>query len=190
MERRQAGRHLVWIVTALAVGAGAGCETLEKKFTRKPKGPRPRPTPVIQFQDYSRSMTPLDRYRKHYMIFDYWNSELIDALQGASVNPKRYKRASQDALNELVTMHSLLTEDKAAALGALIQERTVLDRQLQAELIAGSRMALAARTLEMQARKINRNFFWRDVQDALKPQEAVTAPAEAQADTPGDAATP
>lgn len=200
MAQRQSGRIILGIAAVLAAAAGAGCETMEKKFVRKSKKPRERPSPVIQFQDYSRGMTPLDRYRKHYMIFDYWNSDLIDALQVSSTNPKRYKRASQDALEELVTMQALLTDEKSAALAPLIDERTKLDRQLQAEAVSGARMSMAVRILESQGREINRNFFWRDVEDALKPQEplpAADAPvaagealAPAEIGTPGDAGTP
>ena len=146
-----------------------GCESLQKKLTRKPKQPQARPNPVIQFQDYSRAMTPLDRYRKHYMIFDYWNSELLDAIQSHPLNPKRYRRASSDALGELQALQGLLTEELAGRLAPLIEERTELDRRLQRVDASDSQVPFLQRDLEAQTRRFQREFFWRKVEDHLKP---------------------
>ncbi len=145
-----------------------GCESLERKLTRKPKHPPPAPSPIIQFQDYTRSMTPLDRYRKHYMIFDYWNGEFIEALQSPSLNQKRLSRASTESLGELRTMQGLLREDKAAQFAPLLEEREAIDRQLQGGGIDALRAVTPLRQLEAQSRQIHRDFFWRDVQDQLR----------------------
>jgi len=166
-------RHPLILLAAgwLLMGPGlAGCEALQKKLTRKPKHPKAAPTPVIQFQDYSRAMTPLDRYRKHYLIFDYWNSKLLDALQSRPLNPKRYRRASSDALGELQTLHGLLTEELATRLAPLIEDRTELDARLQRGGVSDSQVPPLQRDLEAQTRRFQREFFWRKVQDQLKPQ--------------------
>ena len=147
-----------------------GCESLARKITRKPKNPPPAPSPIIQFQDYTRSMTPLDRYRKHYMIFDYWNEEFIETLRSSSMNEKRLARASTEALGELRTLQGLLREDKGASLAPLLQEREAIDRQVQLGVVGTLQATTTLRVLESQSRQMHRDFFWRDVQDHLKEQ--------------------
>ena len=160
------------LVTSTLVTGLTGCESLQRKFTRKPKqAPKPL-APIITFQDYSRAMTPMDRYRKHYMMFDYWNDELMEALQGSTPNPKRFKRASEEALTELQTMKELLIDDVAVRLDPLLEERAKIHRQLQAPSFNTGSANTIGRTLESQTRQIQREFFWRDVQESLKPQDS------------------
>jgi hypothetical protein len=151
------------------VSAGLGCESFQRKFTRKPKHPAAPPNPIISFQDYSRAMTPMDRYRKHYLMFDYWNDELLDALQETSPSPKRLKRSSAEALNELATLRGLLSEEKAAPLDRFVDERVKINEQLQSSTMNPSRANALWRELELQTRRIERDFSWRDVEDHLNP---------------------
>ena len=169
---RRRGMILLAASSWLLLSGLTGCESLQRKLTRKPKQPQARPNPIIQFQDYSRAMTPLDRYRKHYLIFDYWNSELLDAIQSRPLNPKRYRRASLDALGELQALQGLLTEELAGRLAPLIEERTELDSWLQRGGVSDSQAPPLQRDLEAQTRQFQREFFWRKVEDHLKPQES------------------
>ncbi|MBI3087448.1 MAG: hypothetical protein HYY91_00955 [Candidatus Omnitrophica bacterium] len=164
----------VIVLVAAALLAGVGCESLQKKFIRKRRD-MPRPSPIIAFQDYTRAMTPLDRYRKHYMMFDYWNSELVDVLQARDVNPKRVKRASGESLQELKTMQGLLADDIAAQVAPLITEREQIDRRLQRGSSTPSQVGLTARQLEAQTREVHRSLFWRNVEDRLKDGDAPPA---------------
>lgn len=163
-------RWRLFLLTAhlLLLTVLGGCEGLQRKFTRKPAHVKP-PTPIINFEDYTRAMTPVDRYRKHFMIFDYWNDDLLVALQSRSVNAKRLRRASSDALAELETLSSLLTDEMAARLAPLIEERARLDRQLQSGSFSAGDLSGMMRVLEAQARLIHRDLFWRDIEDHLKP---------------------
>ena len=162
----------VWLLACCVslVAALAGCESLERKFTRKPKHPLPPPNPIINFQDYNRTFTPLDRYRKHYLMFQYWNDALIDGLQSSPLNPKRFKRASTESLAELETLKGLVTEEVAARMAPVIEGRSTIDRQLQSGDIGEMQVHAVTRDLEAQTRTIHRNFFWRDIEDQLKPQ--------------------
>ena len=114
-------------------------------------------------------MTPLDRYRKHYMVFDYWNDELMEALQSPPQNPKRFRRASTEALAELETMKDLVVDEMAARLTPLIEERAAIDHELQGGGFSASQAPTLVRRLESQTRELQRGFFWRDVEDRLKP---------------------
>lgn len=151
----------------LAVGL-SGCESVQRKFTRKPKKPAPAPSPIIAFQDYDRAMTPLERYRKHYLMFDYWNDDLKRGLEAVTLNPKGLKRASKEALAELTALKDLLREDIAVEFEPLINERAAVDRRVQGGSVTPSQTHTILRALEAQTREVHRHFFWRDVEDKLK----------------------
>jgi len=123
---------------------------------------------VTVFQDYSAAMTPLDRYRKHYAIFDYWASGLQDALESRTPNPKRITLASTEALGELEAMKGLLTDEAAARLDPLLKEQTEIHRVVSSVGFDAVRSDFIKRQLESQMRAIHRDFFWRKVQDQLK----------------------
>ena len=147
--------------------AVVGCESLQRKLTRKSK-PKPPPTPIISFQDYTAAMTPLDRYRKHYTIFDYWNSELIAALEVRTPNPKRIKLASSEVIGELETMKGLVVDEVAARFEPLLKERAQINHELQSPGFDGFRSDRVKRQLEAQTRQIHRELYWRKVEDQLK----------------------
>jgi len=152
-----------WLVVALS-----GCESLERKLTRKPKHPEPPPNPIINFQDYSQSMTPLERYRKHYLIFDYWNGELREALADRSPNSKRMMRACSESLGELEALKGLVPDDVARQLEPLLAARERWKSQLERGTLSSSEAMLIQREVESQARQIHREFFWRNMEDKLK----------------------
>ena len=82
MGRAEQRAHVVAVCAAALLGAGAlsGCESLREKFIRKPKGPTERPQAIFRFLDYTKIITPVDRYRKHAMLFDYWTADLANAI--------------------------------------------------------------------------------------------------------------
>lgn len=148
--------------------AGTGCESLQRKFTRKPKNPAPPPTPIVQFVDYSKGLTPLDRYRKHYLLFDYWNDTLLSELQSKSPNAKRLRRASVDALAELRALQDFLDEGTRERMNPLIEERSKIEEQLERMQPNPSMLSTWYRRLEFQKRQIGRDFFWRDVENHMR----------------------
>ena len=147
---------------------------MQRKLTRKPKS-YVRPSAIIQFQDYSRAMTPLDRYRKHYVMFDYWNSELLGTLEGRDFNVKRLRTYSSEALQELRRLHGLLQEDVAAQVGPLIEERAKVDQEISQRLLMPSDVGAIRQRLEVQTRRIHRELSWRVVEDHLKSYETTDA---------------
>jgi hypothetical protein len=147
--------------------AGTGCEAIVKKFTRKPKHASARPSPVISFQDYSAGATPQERYRKHYLLFEYWNAELMDELQRAMMNAKRARRASGEAVQELRELRGLLQEPQRAMIDPVIDQRQRLDGQLKADVLTAAQRESAGRLLERQTRQLHRGLSPRKVEDKL-----------------------
>ena len=161
-------RSVALVLSAVCCLLFAGCESLQRKFIRKSKTPPPAPTPIIQFQDYSHALTPIDRYRKHSLIFDYWQSELLTALASPPLNPKRLRRDSADSLAELRVLQSLLDESTSARMAPLVEERARLNSELQSGVPTEPQARILANQLEAHATRLHRDFFWRDVEDHLK----------------------
>ncbi len=163
-------RRLVLAVCCLLV-VGTGCEAMQKKFVRKRKTPLARPAPIVTFQDYTRSMTPLDRHRKHYVMFDYWNAELLGALEDRDFSVKRLRKCSSEALQELRILQGNLQDDLAAEVDPLIHERARLDQQIQQRLLMPSDLGTLRQRLEVQTRQIHRELSWRNVEDRLRQDD-------------------
>ena len=175
------------LLLAIALLAGAGCESMQQKFTRRKTKVEEAPAPVITFEDYSRTQTPLDLYRKHYLMFEYWNSELQDALESSPVNPKRVRLASEESYLELQSLQRLLTEEAGAPLAAVLEERRGLNAQLNNQSLSRPAAQLLKKPIDAHARLINGQFFWRTMKDRLKPP---AVPAQDAATSPEAAATP
>ena len=167
--RRRAAAWRFAAAAALAALSLAGCESLQRKFTRTSKVPLAAPTPIVQFQDYTKAMTPLDRYRKHYLMFQYWNSELLDSLGRPPLHGKRSRHASKEALSELEELRGLLSEAAAARLEPVLAERRGIDQRLQGAAFQESQATAVWRQLDAQTRLIHREFFWRKMEDQLRP---------------------
>ena len=145
---------------------GSGCETLQQKFVRKSKTTK-RDSPIILFEDYTSTQTPLDRYRKHYAMFDYWNAQLLDELSAREVNTKRVHQASVEALKELQSLKAMLSDELQGTAGQFIRDRGRFDLAIQRGDAASSQRDWLRRDVEAQTRQIHRTLFWRKVEDHL-----------------------
>ena len=161
------------IACCLLLFASIGCEQLQRKFTRKPKTAGERPDAIIQFQDYSQAFTPLDRYQKHYTLFQYWDDALLRALSERSLNQKQLKKTSAQSLLELKALQQLLEDPAAVRLGSFIEAREHIDRQLRESRIGSARVSIVRRDLENLSREIHSGFYWRDVEESIKQKAAL-----------------
>ncbi|MDP3769262.1 MAG: hypothetical protein Q8S13_14715 [Dehalococcoidia bacterium] len=161
---------------------------MQRKFVRKKKGEVEAPSPIITFEDYNRAIAPIDLYRKHYLMFEYWNTELQRELEGRVVNPKRVRLASEESLTELGALQRLLTEEAGAELAPVIEERRAVDRQLRDKGMNRYQGQIVKKTIDAHGRLMNGRFFWRSVKDQLKPREG--AGPDAVIPPSGSPATP
>ncbi len=172
------GRSKAYVlVLLLSLAAGLyGCESLQRKFSRKPKGPVDRPSPVTRFQDYRQALSPIERYRKHLLVFEYWNAELLDAFKQQPVNPKRVQSLSAESLRELQYLRGLLKEETGRRLDPLLAERAQLDAKLRQGLMLSGESHTIQRQLEVQTRTLSREFSWRQVEHEVQDDVSGAAP--------------
>ncbi|MBI3325024.1 MAG: hypothetical protein HYZ92_07065 [Candidatus Omnitrophica bacterium] len=168
--------HWSLVAIFLLVTGLTGCESVTRKFTRKPKHAPERPSPVTSFQDYAGSVTPLERYRKHYMLFEYWNAELVDEMRQPMMNGKRARHASHEALQELGSLRELLQPALLPRLEPILEQRRSLDGQLRADALTASQRETTLRLLDEQLRHMHRELYWRKVEDKLHSPAASAEP--------------
>ncbi len=167
----------------------AGCESLQRKFTRKSKTQKERPDPVIRFQDYSKSMKPSERYDKHYLMFKYWSDDLLEALSASRLNFKEIRRASSGSLTEMRTLHESLPQGLVERFLPFLKEREDIDHVCQ-ETVTPAQVDSLRRRIESQARAVHRDFAPDKVRDQLdasaaeEPAKEEPVPGEPAAQAP------
>jgi hypothetical protein len=164
-------------LVAAAVAVSGCSEAWQRKFIRKKKTAAARPDPIITFEDYSKLISPLDRYRKHFLMYQYWNDELMGALKDRTPNPKRVARSSEQSLAELREMRRFLDEAAAEEFSPIIAEREGIDRQLQGSM-SPAQSGLLLSQVERQTRVVRGKWFWRTVEDRVQAPAAEPSTAE------------
>jgi hypothetical protein len=123
---------IIFILACLSVTYG--CETLRRKFTRKPKSERVDTEEVIyEPQEYPvKVMSNEDNYRLYYTFWRGWHQELIDVLAEGQ-NRKKQVECINEIIKNLEKMQNLLAPDYQAGLQAQIQQLL----PIQAEIVGG-----------------------------------------------------
>jgi hypothetical protein len=144
------------LVIAVLVLNLSGCETLKKKFIRKPKAGK-KTSPVLVPQDYRGIYSNSVLYDNHFIYWRTWTEDLMDCLENELSN-KRQVLAANRALEDLERMRDLLKSPKKEAIEPHIK---VYERILGKVRLGQPNEALADsmwHDLEVQRRLIIRGF--------------------------------
>ena len=175
---------LLLILTVLVLNL-SGCETLKKKFTRKPKAGK-KVSPVLVPQDYKGIYPNSVLYDNHFIYWRTWTEDLMNCLANES-SSKRQVLAASRAVEDLERMQDLLKSPKKEALEPHIK---VYERVLNKVRLGRPNEALADslwHDLESQRRLIMREFEPKEVkafilkeEEAIKPLQTIeqTLPAK------------
>lgn len=107
---------LTLILLGGCAGALCGCETLEKKFTRKRKPKGNTEDVVLAPRDYSAHPFSSDiLYKQYFVYWKSWNQELVRAL-GERASQKKVVDCLEQSLVNIKKMKSYLVADKKTAL--------------------------------------------------------------------------
>jgi hypothetical protein len=97
-----------------------GCESLARKFVRKPKEPAKPHDVLLQPEDYAgRKPGGKELYDQYFLYWKSWQDEFTAALSGAS--RKRQEDTAKEALKNLTEMRGLLDEQSQQKLDVYIR---------------------------------------------------------------------
>lgn len=172
-------KRLAVIVTVLCLAMSlAGCDAVQKKFTRKKKAVPKKPK-IYQLKKYEKKPTP-ELYNKHYVYWQTWSAELIELL---GQNHKKDVRCIEEMVSQLKDMQHILVKEKADEL------QVHIDRAQEVrDTIARGAMSFATRTsvkgtLEREDRAIKRNFITSKIKNYIKESFEEDAPVAVMAQT-------
>ena len=166
---------LLLLLTVLVLNL-SGCETLKKKFTRKPKAGK-KVSPVLVPQDYKGIYPNEVLYDNHFIYWRTWTEDLMDCLANKSSNKRQILAASR-AVEDLERMQDLLKSPKKEALEPHIKvyERILNKVRVSRpnEIDAGSMW----HDLESQRRVIIREFEPKEVKAFILKEEEPIKPLQ------------
>jgi len=153
----------VFLLTSLA-----GCETIQRKFTRKPKEPV-KPVPKFYEEEYKSEYPNSTLYDNHYMYWKAWMDELITALEGD--NNKKQKQTVEYALGEIKSMQRYLMDVKAQELQKDIDDLDKIAKKINLGTLT-SGMAISLRVdADRHLMRVKKDFSLSQVKDYIKPQQ-------------------
>ena len=141
----------------------AGCDSLQRKFTRKKKEAVKMPR-IYQEKKYIKKPSP-ELYKKHYSYWTSWQSELIQVLGN---NHKKDMRCIDEAVSNLRDMQSILVPKKAEELQPHIDKLARVRETIFNEELTQANRDYVLRTLEREDRYIKREFHYNKVKKYLR----------------------
>jgi len=145
-----------------------GCSTLpalQRKFIRKKKH-HPPPAVRVTTKDYALSLSPEERYRRHFALWDFWHAEM---LEGLGDSRKKTLRAVDEAMAELEALRGLLVPEQGEKMTAHLGRLDQLRRELSKDALSSTAIFRWRSVLEQQQRVIRRELSWKDVQESIHP---------------------
>jgi hypothetical protein len=147
-------KKIACVCIVLCICAGAyGCESVARKFVRKPKE-QPKPQDIVlEPQEYG-AMKPSARelYDQYYLYWKSWQDEFVTTLSGTS--HKRQADSIAEALKNLAEMRQLLDDQAKQKLDIHIRELEQLGAETAADAYYAHGADYAAR-----AEKIRRQIM-------------------------------
>ena len=153
----------IMLVIAFAAVSMTGCDSVQRKFTRKKKAAAKVPR-IYQVKKYEKKPTP-ELYKKHYSYWQAWNGELLQVLGD---NHKKDKRCIDEIITNLKDMQNILVADKGKELDPHIARlEDVRDIIYRESLTQANKFSIMG-TLEREDRYVKREFHYDKVKSFLR----------------------
>jgi hypothetical protein len=167
------------VLVFLCCWALTGCESLQKKFTRKKKTKDNQEVMVITPRDYSAHPFPNDvLYKQYFVYWKSWNQELVTSLNDFDSHKKIVGCLEQSLLN-LNKMRSYLVPEKAAALDVYVTKTQALKSAVEKTSSMVPSQANGYRyTAERILSSVNREFDAKKMAPYIKADETPAASGE------------
>lgn len=141
----------------------AGCANIQKKFTRKKKETVKMPR-IYKVKEYETKPTP-ELYRKHYVYWESFQSEMIRTL---GQNHKKDKMCIEHILSNLNDMQNMLLPEKAGELRKHIDRLAKVKDIIEKEDLTKFNRTYVTMTLEREQRYIKRDFVYSKIKDKMR----------------------
>ncbi len=161
-------KKLVFFVLIFVASSLAGCETVQRKFTRKAKEPK-HVTSVIPLSEgsYQKKFSNEFYYKSHYTLWKSWHSDLIQSL---GENQRKVERAGQEALGHLTELKAYLVPEKQAELNFQIEDLSKIVGRINAGNTSASEIPFMRASLEKIRRIVASNFYFNKIKDQMVPE--------------------
>ena len=140
-----------------------GCDSIQRKFTRKKKETKPIPR-LYQLKKYDVKPSA-ELYSKHYAYWQSWMSELIQDLGD---NHKKDVRCIDEALSQLHDMQNILVQEKADALTKHIRRIEEAREIIIKEGLSQYNRNQIIMTLEREDRTVKSEFAVARIKDNIR----------------------
>jgi len=147
-----------------------GCNSLTKKFVRKPKEPKNHAQSMVLTPEvYPDSRTDKEESYRHYLaLWGGWQDALIDSLSDTRlVSQRRELESIQEAINNLVQMQALLVPEKRSVVDGYLRASNALKTDITKDIYGLNRGA-ARQKAESLKRRISEALQYKQVKDALQ----------------------
>jgi len=161
-------RKLILFLCALVlIFELAGCESLGRKFVRKPKVEDKKTEEVVFApQEYKgEGVTNEDLYKQYFLYWRTWQDELIDSLEPKG-NHKRQIDSINEGLKNLENIKLLIKPEAAARLEELIKNMQAL-RQAMVKDIYFNNVANNRRRADRLRRDILKDFSFGKIKGSI-----------------------
>ncbi len=152
------------ILVLILTVSSTGCTALQKKFARKKKKEE-KIKPIITTYDYSKELRVDELYKKHFLFWKSWHTELMDRLDST-----RKKRIScyDYTVSSLMEIRKYLVGPKGEELDGFITEVTSIDSDIKKRRLSKSGKYRIKKLLERTKRQIDKKFSYSKVKDFLE----------------------
>jgi polyhydroxyalkanoate synthesis regulator phasin len=160
MIKRAAVLALVMLISAQITG----CDSIQRKFTRKTK--RKTISPKFYHEAGGETRPNLELYMTHYTYWKTWHEDLV---KDGGRNAKRDKMAISEVLGNLHDMKKSLTDEKARELQVHIDETKALTDRVAAGAVTTASLENLKRKLDNVRARIVRKFYYKKVAEYILP---------------------
>lgn len=144
-----------------------GCETMRKKFTRKPKHQPAQEEPLLMPEEYNPEFNKDVLYKDYLVYWRSWQDELIAHLE-ANLSHKKQIDCAQQAVLNLEKLRDFLKPEKQQVLDVYLEELKNLRDKIKEGNLSGANLALIKHKLTINRRNILHNFMYSKVKNDLK----------------------
>jgi len=158
---------ILFVCVLIFVFASSGCETVARKFVRKPKTEDKKTEDVVFApQEYkSGSFSKEELYRQYFLYWRTWQDELINSLESPE-SRKKQMLSLNEAVKNLENIKGLVNPENAAKLDSFIARLRLL-RAAIAKDIYSQNSAHNRRQAELIKRGILRDFAFNKIKDNI-----------------------